>query len=244
MFIDYQYSYLVGCLLLFILWLILFIRRKDLRIEMLTMSILATIWLFISGIWFVNTYLETYWNPQYAGILGLGSFFKTIGLKIKGVEDTLFLFSYSGIVAVLYEEILGKKHLKKGRSKNLKFLIIFPLFVFVSLLITKSTGAINIIYGEYLAYLLASIFIWWFRRDLLMHSLVSGMLSAIFFFVSYLLLSPLSVGIIHKFWILNKTSGVFVLGLPFEEILWAFFIGLWVGPSYEFIKDLKDSTDR
>lgn len=209
---------------------------------MLTMSILATVWLFISGIWFVNTYLETYWNPQYAGILGLEPFLKTVGLKIKGVEDTLFLFSYSGIVAVLYEEILGKSHLKKGRSKNLKFLIIFPVFVFISFIITKSIGIINIIYGEYVAYLLASIFIWWFRRDLLVHSLVSGIFSAIFFFVSYLLLSPLSSGIIHKFWILNKTSGIFVFGFPLEEILWAFFIGLWVGPSYEFIKGLKDAN--
>lgn len=237
---DYSGAYLIGSIFIMLIWLVLFLRRRDLRTEMLTMSFLTLIWLSISGIYFVNYYITDYWKPEYHSLLRFGIFDK-LGLKI-GVEDGIFVFGAAGIAAVLYEEFLGKKHFRKSRKKNLKYLIIFPLIMFFTYLGVTLNGKINIIYADFIGYTLISLLVLYFRRDLIKHAIVSGLIAGVLCVILYLVFFlPTYPGIIEEWWILNKTSGIFLLGIPLEEILWAFFLGLWVGPSYEFLMGLRDN---
>lgn len=238
---QYQAAYFVMDILLGIVWAFLFIKRKDLRREMLTMSFLIAAWLGISGYLFFNEYIIDYWNPQYLGFLHAGSLFWRFGLLAKGIEDILFIFFFSGISAVIYEEILGKKQLRKGRKSSLKLLLLFPAIMFISYAVVTLTGILNIIYGDFIGYSICAAIVWYFRKDLIRHSLISGLSMGTFFFLFYFLIYVrIYPGIFHAWWILNKTSGIFLLGIPLEEILWAFFIGLWVGPTYELLIGLKD----
>lgn len=208
---------------------------------MVTMGALMTTWLIISGVWVINDYLKDYWSPQYSVLTDLGPILKEFGLKVGGFEDVLFFFSFSGIAAVLYEEILGETHFRKTRPQRLYFLLIFPAIIFSSFLLIKLLQVTNIIYGEYLGYLLSAVIIWKFRRDLLHQSIIGGLMTGGFFLLFYVFLYiPIFPGIIHKWWVLHQTSGIFVSGVPLEEILWAFFIGLLVGPVYEFLTGLGD----
>lgn len=237
----YHDGYLVMDLLLGIVWLFLFLKRKDLRIEMLLMSALITSTLVITGIVYLNHYITDYWRPEYAGLLKLGPLFQSLGLKIGGTEDAFFVFFFSGIGAVIYEELLGKKHLKKSRKKSLKVFLIFPLVLFLSWSAVLLSDKLNIIYGDFIGYFISTLIVWYYRKDLIKHSLLSGLFLGTFFFLFYYLIYVrIYPGIFHAWWILHKASGVFLLGIPLEEILWAFFIGLWVGPLYEYMVGLKD----
>lgn len=238
---DYSGAYFIMDLILLFVWTFLFIRRKDLRVEMLTMSFLILSSLGIAGIWFFNHYILDYWSPEYLGALGLEGLFRNLGLMAGGTEDIFFVFLFAGISAVIYEEILGRKHLKKIRKKSLKFLFIFPLIMFTSYFTVAKTGILNIIYADFIGFTICAGTVWYFRKDLLKHSLLSGIFMGTFFFLFYFLVYVrIYPGIFHEWWILNKTSGVFLLGIPLEEILWAFFLGLWVGPTYELLVGLKD----
>jgi len=238
---PYRTAYFVMDLILFFVWAILFIRRKDLRVEMLVMSSLILFSLGIAGIWFFNYYIIDYWSPQYLGALGLGDLFRRLGLMAGGTEDIFFVFLFSGISAVIYEEILGRRHLIKTRKKSLKFLVIFPIVMFIAYFTIAKSNMLNVIYADFIGYFICASIIWYFRRDLLRHSLLSGFFMGGFFFLFYsLIYVRIYPGIFHQWWILNKTSDIFLLGVPLEEILWAFFLGLWVGPAYELIMGLRD----
>ena len=233
---NYSSAYAIGLFIILILWLFFFIRRKDLRKEMLTMGALTVIWTTFSAIFYFNDFINDYWRPEYLGISGAGEIFKKFGIKAGGIEDVIFWFLLNSIAAVIYEEILGKRHLKKGRKKGLKFLLLFPTVIFISYTLVHFFGFINIIYAEFLAYTVLALIVWIYRKDLIFHSVISG----VFFLAYYFIFIQLFPGVIHSWWILNKASGIFLMGIPLEEILWAFFTGLWVGPAYEFLMGLKD----
>ena len=61
--LDYKYAYLVGDLLLALIWSILFLIRKDLRKEILSLSILGG----IAGIATEVFYLQDYFNSYSLG---------------------------------------------------------------------------------------------------------------------------------------------------------------------------------
>jgi hypothetical protein len=88
----HPYAYLVGNLIFALAWLILFLARKDLRREMLTLSFIGSIFFPLALI-----YLPDYWYPDHIG-----------GNYLIGIEDFLFAFLIAGIGAVLYEVIFGK----------------------------------------------------------------------------------------------------------------------------------------
>lgn len=84
----YKYAYLMGDLLLAFVWLIFYFRRKDLRYEMIMMSLLTLFWIGISFFIFAPDFLTLYWNPEGLKILHLP-------LGILG-EDVLYAFLLGG----------------------------------------------------------------------------------------------------------------------------------------------------
>ena len=94
---PYKYAYLLGDLILFAVWSILFLR-KDLRKEILTVSIIGGVLGPLSEAF----YIRDYWQPQLFN-----------GWTI-GIEDFLFGFFFTGITASIYEEVFGKRFIKKA----------------------------------------------------------------------------------------------------------------------------------
>src|SRR3989338_2570037 len=95
---SYQYAYLLGDLFLLMpWWIFLYFKRKDLRTEILIVSILAGIGGPLSELWF----LKDYWRPELFN-----------GWSI-GLEDVLFGFFIGGISCSIYEEMFGRKFAKR-----------------------------------------------------------------------------------------------------------------------------------
>lgn len=83
---SYQYSYLIGDLILLAIWLVLFLWRKDTRKEMAIISLLFG----FLGTVVTLIYLMDWWHPL-----------TITGTRI-GIEDFIFGFSTAGIAAVVY----------------------------------------------------------------------------------------------------------------------------------------------
>lgn len=222
---NYQYAYLVGNLaILFPIWLSFFLRRKDLRVDILIISFILGICGPISELW----YLQDYWNPQ-----------TFIGTRI-GIEDFLFGFFIGGIASVIYLELFNK-HIKKYKDKNHNWRFLFS-FIAISLFIFNVLFyvlAVNSIYASIAVFLLTAVLMYYFRRDLFIDGLMSGIFLALTIFIAYLIFLYIFPQAIQKWWFLHNISGILIIGIPLEELFWAFSLGLVVGPAYEFFMGFR-----
>lgn len=219
MFVNFQYAYLTGDFLLFIIWLVLFVSRKDLRREMLRMSVLIAPLGPLSELF----YLLDYWRPELFN-----------GWTI-GVEDLLFGFFIGGIAGVIYEEIFQMKYDSRPVLGHHRWVIGIVAFEGLLIKIGSTLFHVNSIYASILGFLIIGSAMLVIRKDLIRDALFSGFLVGILTFFLYLIFLAIFPGIIKKWWILTNISGVLVLGVPLEELFWAFGWGFVAGPMYEFI---------
>ncbi|MCX6752587.1 MAG: lycopene cyclase domain-containing protein [Candidatus Nomurabacteria bacterium] len=199
-------------------------RRKDLRIDILTMSFVFGILGPISEL----LYQQDYWLPQ-----------TFTGSRI-GIEDFLFGFFIGGIVSVLYKELFSKfiSRPRKG-NHHLRFLFLFiTAFIFLSNIFFYVFN-INSIYASIVTFLLMALFMYYFRRDLFIDGLASGIFLAMTMFLAYLIFLYIFPEAIHKWWFIKNISGILILGIPLEELIWAFSLGLIAGPAYEFFSGIR-----
>ncbi len=113
---SYRYAYLSGVLLVLLpLWLFLFFHRKDLRYEILKVSLVIGIGGPLSEL----LYMRDYWRPE-----------TFIGWPI-GIEDFLFGFFIGGIACSIYEELFGKHYSKRLNRKHHWRLFIIPVLLFI-----------------------------------------------------------------------------------------------------------------
>ena len=221
---SYQYAYLIGNLaILFPIWLFLYLRRKDLRADILMMSLIFGVCGPLSELF----YLQDYWNPQ-----------TITGTRI-GVEDFLFGFFIGGIVSVIYLELFNK-HIKRFKDKNHHWRLLFLFvavftFVFNALFIL----GINSIYASIAVFLILSLLVYYVRRDLFIDGLMSGIFLALTMLISYSVFLYVFPEAIQKWWFLHNISGILIVGIPIEELLWAFSLGLIAGPVYEFFMGFR-----
>ncbi|HEB01465.1 MAG TPA: hypothetical protein ENI16_00515 [Candidatus Portnoybacteria bacterium] len=225
----HPYAYLVGSFIFLVVWLFLFLIRKDLRKEMLILS-------FIGGALFplALIYLPDYWYPDHI----LGSY-------LLGIEDYIFAFAIAGIGAVAYEVVFGKTHtLCECRKQSPKRILSIAIVSIIILLSLTFIFKMNSIYSSFVAFLLIFAYIMYFRRDLFWQAILSGFLVAglmLLFYQIWILMYP---NIIQHWWKLENISGILILGVPLEEIIWGFNWGIVGGTIYEFARGVNSKNLR
>ena len=223
MVLDPQYTYLIGCLSFIFLWLVLFILRKDLRREMITMSFLIAPLGPLSEFF----YLRDYWKPDL------------INGYLIGIEDFLFAFAIGGITAVLYEIVFSRRYKKRGTTTHLGVMLLLSLSGLLFMVVGSLILGFNSIYTSTTGFLLLGTLIVIFRHDLLADAFWSGILVGTLMLGFYIIFISLFPGIIQKWWMLENLSGILILGAPLEELMWGFGWGFFAGPAYEFVKGLR-----
>jgi hypothetical protein len=225
--INNKYAYLVGTLLLLVIWVYFYFRRKDTRKEMLLISL---IFLFTG---FADVfYLKDWWHPQ------------TVTGTVPGIESFLFAFSYPGIVAVLYEQFFRKKlrieKLKKGKKKikNIKFTLLFLIvifFIFVGYYIFN----LNTWQATLLSLILGTLFIWIERRDLIIDSIYSGILALVIVIPVFAFVEFLFPGAIRDAWLFENVPEIIIFYVPIDDFIYYLVVGAFIGPLYEYWQEAK-----
>lgn len=223
--LDYRYAYLIGDLILGLVWLIFFLLRKDLRKELLLVS-------FVAG--FIGPFAQLYYTLDYWNPITI------MGTKI-GVEDFLFAFFCSGVAGTCHSVFFNKRYkvlktLKKGWFMHLVTLLVVILGIGIWVFI--ETG-LNTIYVSYLIFGLGTLYIGFRRRDLLPNIFWSGLLTGLLVIPLWSFFILIFPNIFEMWWQLENLSGITINTIPIEEPLWALFAGMTFGPAYEFLMDLK-----
>lgn len=117
-----------------------------------------------------------------------------------------------------------KYHLLTIFSAPVIFLI---LFLFTSL---------NPIYSTIIALFGGGVFTWYCRPDLKTKMFFSGLIFLTVYFVYFLFLVLLFPKYVETVWNLPAISGILILGVPLEELLFAFAVGFLWSSIYEHLK--------
>lgn len=219
-------EFLILSLGLLVIWLVLFLLKAELRKEMFWVSFF-TMPLGLTEPIFV----PEYWNPNT-----LFNLARTTGFDI---ESLIFSFAIGGIASVLYETIKKTKHYKSPKT-NHKFLhwlsLLFPLFLFIPLYYLMP---FNAIYSVFISLFLGSILTMICRADFIKPMLWGSLLFGSLYFVFFVIANIIFPNFVLTQWNLQALSGIIILKVPLEEIIFALGVGMLWTTYYEHFKNLK-----
>ncbi len=222
----WPYAYLLMSAALFIVWLVLYGVRSDLRRITLRVSA-ATALLGLTEPLFV----PKYWDPYT--LLDLA---RRTGFDL---ESLLFSFAIGGIVFAGYEvvfrmtpsdSIAGERHERRHRHHLLA--LATPYLVFLAVAVLTN---LNPIYSSAIALVAGFLATLYCRRDLWLKMIVSGGMFLAVYLIVFVLFNLAFPGYVVAVWNLKAISGVRLAGVPLEELMFAFTFGLYWSSLYEHL---------
>ncbi len=218
--------WLTASLILLVVWLVIFIFKSKARKEMFWVSLLTMPFGLTEPL-----FVPEYWSPP--SLFNLAS---TTGFDI---ESLIFSFAIGGIGAVLYEALINVKHQKlskheKHRKKHRFHLLALssPVIVFLPLQLFTT---LNSIYSAIIAMFVGGIAAILCRTDLNRKIWFGGMGFLALYFGFFLLFNIAYPGLAQEVWNLSAISGILLMGVPLEELLFAFTFGMLWSSVYEHI---------
>lgn len=203
------------------IWLTIYMLKTSQRREMLLMSVILAVAGPIQELW----YTKDYWHPNYIA-------------SWPWAEDIIFGFAAAGIATVIYEAVFSR-HIKEAKKSKPHPLAFIAVALIATMGMSVFTPYMNSIYAAMLAFIIAWGIIIFLRRDLMLSSIVSGLLMVVLSYVGYSLILYFRPDLIQAWWYLGNISGLLIKGIPLEEFLWFFTLGLAFGPAYELLKGIS-----
>ena len=180
-------------------------------------------------------FVPEYWNPP--------SLFDLAQKTGFDIESLLFAFGVGGLAVIIYERIFRVKHERVSAEEkhqprhkfHLLALISAPIIFTLLLIFTD----LNPIYSTFIALISGGLFTWYCRPDLKKKMIVSAVIFLGIYFVYFLTLIVIYPGYVEQAWNFSVISGTLVVGVPLEELMFAFGLGFLWSSVYEHIKWYK-----
>lgn len=223
-----QYAWLLWSLILIVIWAVIYLllAKKENRREMLVVSFWTSLLGFTEPF-----FVPAYWNPP--------SLFDLAHRTGFDIESFIFSFAIGGIAVAIYEQIFGAEHsrIASGERKHFRHryhlaTLLFAPVIFFALYFGTS---LNPIYDAFIALIAGGLATWYCRPDLKKKMITSAFLFLGLYFLYFLTLIAMYPGYVEQVWNLSALSGILVLGVPLEELLFAFGIGFLWSSVYEHI---------
>lgn len=221
--IPEQYVWIVWAAVFLLPWIALYLALPGYRRAIVWAS-LYTMPFGLSEPFFV----PEYWNPP--------SLFDLAQRTGFDIESFVFTFATGGVAAVLYPALtrsrmrpvtLDEKRHPRHRRHALALAAPFVAFPMLNLLPWNS------IYAAILALVIGAAASLACRPDLARKTWVGGALFLGYYVVFLLGLEWLAPGYVARVWNLAALSGVVLLGMPLEELLYAVAFGMYWSGVYE-----------
>jgi hypothetical protein len=217
---SYTLGYLIGAVFNVLLWLAIFALRRDLRREMIAMSLWA------AAVGLPHEYLlwtRDWWRPP-----------TITGTKI-GLEDLIYALATGGVLATIYAVTFRRRSVAAESQPLSPFLRILPMILdFVTPLVLVPVFHLHSFVACGIGVLLALVVIFAFRPDLIVVALVSAALGVLISLPCYWLIESLLPGFIRAVWDLPRLSGILLTGIPIEDLAWYAYSAALFGTYFKF----------
>ncbi len=206
------------------IWLVLFLWRTHLRHKMFWVSFFTMFFGLTEPL-----FVPEYWSPNT-----LFNLARTTGFDI---ESLIFSFAVGGIASVLYETFTP---IKKKKIKEMGFFhwvsLLFAPLLFVPLYFL---APFNVIYSVFICLFLGSLLAILCRHDFLKPVIYGGVLFGLMYFLTILVSLIFFPTFVQSQWNLQAISGILILGVPLEEIIFAISLGSLWSTYYEHFKRVR-----
>jgi hypothetical protein len=221
-----QYVWFIWSLIILALWAIIYLSKKGYRKEMLKMSLITMPFGLTEPL-----FVPEYWFPP--------SLFHLAERTGFDIESLIFSFAIGGIGTVLYNLIFKKGYIdmphterSHQRHKLHIYILFVPAIVFV---IFSLFTALNHIYCGIIAMFFGGLATLYCRPDLKGKIWVGGILFTILYFIYFGSILPFYPQYVELYWNLDNLTHILVLGIPIEELLFAFTFGMYWSGLYEHL---------
>ncbi len=137
-------------------------------------------------------------------------------------------------MSAVYEIVFKKKYYKRKSHHHCPGgLTILFMLAFLTSWLVWGVGLTSF-WASTIAMLATAALFFYFRRDLFTNALLSGALMAAISFLFYFAIMLVSPGWIETSYSWEHLSGVLLIGIPAEEIIFWFLAGVVFGPFYEY----------
>jgi hypothetical protein len=218
---SYHYAYLVGTIIFWIAWVVCFAIGKKYGSEMRWGTMIACPTALTSFL-----FVPQYWTPD--------SLFNLDQRIRVGIEDFLWAAAVGGIAAIAGEICLRDKLAALRKSRHVRhywpFLLVAVLLTILEFLHPHKTMENVIISGAVGAFVLA-----WLRRDLIPLMLTSTASFTALYFLLFCCVLFLYPQFVQRFYNLPNLLGIYVAGIPIEELMFAATFGALWSVAYEYV---------
>ncbi len=223
-------AWLTFSLILLGIWVLIWLIKPLIRKEMILASILTAPFGLTEPI-----FVPEYWNPP--------SLFNLAANTGFDIESLIFSFAIGGIGSVLYEAFVKVKHIKMSHhemiSKKHRFHLLALLSPFIAFILLSFFTSLNPIYSVSISMTIGSIAAMLCRPDLISKVVVGSLLFFSLYLVFFLTFNFIYPSIVEQVWNLEAISGILILGVPLEELMFALTFGALWASYYEHIKWYK-----
>lgn len=223
--IPLQYVWFTWASAFLIPWLVIFYAFPQHRKTMWMVSLATTPFGLTEPL-----FVPEYWNPPTLFDLAQRTGFD--------LESLIFSFGIGGVGSVLYSVITHHNDIAVPESQKRLPLhhhhykaLASPFIAFALLYFLPW----NPIYPSIVAMAVGAIATILCRPDLKTKTWVGGVLFFAYYFVFFLALEASSPGYVQQVWRLSDISGIMLLGIPLEELLFALAFGLYWSGVYEHL---------
>jgi len=221
-----QYAWLIWSLTFLIAWLFVYLslKSREGKKEMLIVSFWTSLFGLTEPI-----FVPAYWNPP--------SLFNLAQRTGFDIESVIFCFAIGGLAVVIYEALFRPRHQamtemekRMPRHRYHAWALISAPVIFITLYLTTN---LNPIYSVSIALISGGLATWYCRPDLKTKMIVGAFIFLVLYFAYFLTLIAMNPGYVEAVWNLSALSGVLVLGVPLEELLFALGVGFLWSSVYE-----------
>lgn len=213
--LEYQYAYLVWCGVFAAVWVVLYMLRPESRRDMLVLSFIMMPFGPLSQYF----HLRDYWVPQ------------TITGTPVGPEDFVIAFLIGGISAALYGFFVP--HDRVRVSRWYAWPAVAGIYAVTAAFFAYGIGSYlsgEIVAALFISFGVAAVAI---RPRFLLGSVGTSLLFGLLLFGFYLWFFNFYPGIRDAWWPVERLLGVYLWGVPLEEVLWGLLWGFVAGPATE-----------
>ncbi len=218
--------WLTASLGILIVWVLVWLVKPKLRKEMFWASLFTMPFGLTEPL-----FVPEYWSPP-----------SLFGLAVKtgfDIESLIFSFAIGGIGAVLYETLVKTRHQKLSKhemhSKRHRFHLLALFSPAIIFLILQMINKFNPIYSASIAMFLGGIAAILCRPDLKKKIWLGGLAFVTLYFGLFIMFNLAYPGLVQRIWNLSAISGILLLGVPLEELMFAFTFGMLWSSVYEHI---------
>lgn len=221
-----QYVWFIWSLIILALWALIYVSKKEVRIEMLKMSLITMPFGLTEPL-----FVPEYWFPPSLFDLAIKTGFD--------IESIIFSFAIGGIGTVLYNLIFKRSlveipHNERNHSRHRlhNYILFVPAIVFLILALFTS---LNHIYCGTIAMFIGGLATLYCRPDLKGKIWVGGILFTVLYFIYFGSILPFYPQYVELYWNLDNLTHILIFGIPIEELIFAFTFGMYWSGLYEHI---------